>query len=125
MSFYPSHLRDLENYAAQNQKNVKKIEERLEQIFNLLAKQSKPTAFDKDALERNDGFMPMGKGLVAHITHQDDLFVTMHLFDFNLQIVTTSTDYGHTAATHVTKFTDMPSKAIQGAQSAAKKFKSL
>lgn len=106
-------------------KKLKSIEKTLEKLFNHISDQSKPKQFDKAELERNNGFMKMGDGLIAHITHHEDVFVTMHLFDFNLQIVTTSTDYGHSAATHVTKFSDMPSKAIQDAQRAIKNTQSL
>ena len=111
--------------AQETNRKLDQLTTHLDKIFNQLSDQSKPKQFDKAELERNNGFMKIGDGLIAHITHHEDVFVTMHLFDFNLQIVTTSTDYGHSAATNVTKFSDMPSKAIQGAQRATKKLQSL
>jgi len=114
-------------YSEAQETNTKlgQLAKSLDKIFNQLADKSKPKQFDKAELERNNGFMKMGDGLIAHITHHEDIFVTMHLFDFKLQIVTTSTDYGHSAATNITKFSDMPSKAIQDAQRAIKKLQSL
>ncbi|TNE27696.1 MAG: hypothetical protein EP349_08815 [Alphaproteobacteria bacterium] len=101
--------------------NTKDAAKTLEKIFNLLAKQSAPTPYSEEELKKNDGFMKLGKGIIAHITAHEGKFVQMHVFDFNFQIVTTSTDYGHTAASCITKFADMPQKAIQSAQRAAEK----
>jgi len=101
--------------------NTKESAEALEKIFNLLAKQSAPTLFSEEDLKKNDGFMKLGKGIIAHIVSHEDKFVQMHIFDFNFQIVTTSTDYGHTATSCITKFADMPQKALQSAQRAAEK----
>lgn len=101
--------------------NTKDAAQTLEKIFNLLAQKSVPTPFSKEELAKNDGFIRLGKGIIAHITAHEDKFVQMHVFDFNFQIVTTSTDYGHTAASCITKFADMPQKALQSAQRAAEK----
>lgn len=101
--------------------NTKDAAKTLEKIFNLLAQKSVPTPFSEEELKKNDGFMKLGKGIIAHITSHEDKFVQMHVFDFNFQIVTTSTDYGHTAASCITKFADMPQKALQSAQRAAEK----
>jgi len=101
-------------------RELERVGRKLTDIFNLLQKQSQPqNPFDKAELEKNGGFARIAPGVIAQIITVDDKFVQMHVFDFNMQLVTTSTDYGHTAAATVNKFTDMPQKAMMAARRAA------